>query len=110
MPARAVPNIPGLEDEVASDEDDNVPDEVNERRLIDKRAAEEEENDAEEILPVLNIKNRANKPNTWEKILIVERTKKELRSGELLKEDPCPSFKNELRILFVLKERSLSLF
>ena len=28
VPARAVPNIPGLEDEVASDEDDNVPDEV----------------------------------------------------------------------------------
>ena len=109
VPARAVPNIPGLEDEVASAEDDNVPDEVNEQRLIDERAAEEEENDAEEILQVLNIKNRANKPNTWEKILIVERTKKELRSGELLKEDPCPSFKNELRILFVLKERTIFL-
>ena len=93
MPARAVPNIPGFEDEVASDEDDNVPDEVNEQRLIDERAAEEEENDAEEIIPVLNIENRSNKPNTWEKILIVERTKKEMGSGELSKEDPYPPFK-----------------
>ena len=93
VPARAVPNIPGFEDEVASDEDDNVPDEVNEQCLIDERAAEEEENDTEEILPALNIENRANKPNTLEKILIVERTKKELRSGELLEEDPFPPFK-----------------
>ena len=50
-------NRPEYEDDGTSQEDQNVPGEDDKQRIIEARAADEEGNDAEEMIPVRNIEN-----------------------------------------------------
>ena len=93
VPIIEVPNIALNDAEEGSDNEIDIQDDLNDQLLIDEFEANEAENNEEEILPAVNVQNHLPGPSKWEKVDITERLQRALRSGEIVKEDPCPIFK-----------------
>jgi len=98
-PSEIVAQVPLLQnrapndEEIVSDDDLDISDAAIDQVLVDEHEINAAKNDDDEIIPDQNVPNHVPRPSLWEEIEISERSEKELRSGEIVKDDPCPPFK-----------------